>query len=75
MYGIIGSMYMSLNKLLEIVKDREAWHAAVHGFAKSQTQLSDRKTTKIDPKILLELPYLTIFSSKLSKTTQRNLLN
>ena len=31
---------MSLSKLLEMVKDREAWHAAVHGFAKSQTQLS-----------------------------------
>ena len=30
-----------MNKLLEIVKDREAWHAAVHGVAKSQTQLSD----------------------------------
>ena len=31
---------MSLSKFLEIVKDREAWHAAVHGLAKSQTQLS-----------------------------------
>ena len=30
-----------MNKLPEIVKDREAWHAAVHGVAKSQTQLSD----------------------------------
>ena len=35
------SMDMSLNKFWEIVKDRKAWRAAVHGVAKNQTQLSD----------------------------------
>ena len=39
--GIIDSMNMSSRKLQEIVKDREAWHAAVHGVSKSQTWLSD----------------------------------
>ena len=40
--GIIDSMDMSLSKLWEMVKDREAWHAAVHGVTMDWTQLSNK---------------------------------
>ena len=43
MGGITDSMDISLSKLQEIVKDRETWHAAVHGVAKSQTLLNNNK--------------------------------
>ena len=42
--GIIDTKNMSVSKLRELVMDREAWRAAVHGVIKNQTQLSDRTT-------------------------------
>ena len=50
--GIIDSVGMSLNKLWEMVKDRKAWHAAVHWVSKSQTWLSDWATTANVSKVL-----------------------
>jgi len=56
--GIIDSMNMSLSKLRETVKDREAWRAVVHGFTKSWTRLSDwqQQITKLRIGIFLSPP-------------------
>ena len=57
--GIIDSMDVSLSKLWEIVKEREAWCAAVHGVPKSQTQLINGTIT-----MLMGFPYHVMTASK-----------
>ena len=55
LYNIIDSVDMNLNKLWEIVGDRGAWHATVHGVTKSRTQFSDETTTVTIPMKILKV--------------------
>ena len=68
--GIIDSMDMSLNKLKQIAKDREAWHATVHGVAKSRTRLSDWTTTPSLPPTGVSSRIILTAVEEYKKTTE-----
>ena len=73
---ITDSLDMSLSKLQEMVKDREAWHAAFHGIAKSRTWLSDWPTTTATTKVELPhdpaIPFLGIYTKERKLTSERD---
>ena len=61
---ITDSMDMSLSKFMEIVKDREAWRAAVHGGTKSQTQPRLNSNNNITIKRIIQEEYVTIVNTE-----------
>ena len=71
MDGIIDSTDMSLSKLRETVKDREAWPAAVHGVAKSQTQLSTGQQQNVETEGTMEITSFLLFISQKEKLKPR----
>ena len=72
--GIISSMDMSVSNLREIVKDREAWHAAVHGVTKSQTWLSDWKQQRSQLLFFFPYPITAVYGNPLPLSYRQVLL-
>ena len=68
--SITNSMDMSLSKLQEMVKNREAWHAAVHGIGKSQTRFKNSTTTKEILYEITSLRLLLLLLSNISRTSE-----